>query len=335
MPMLLERKVPRMKVKHMLSKIPGVLFGVIGVFAFFAVFADGFVSMYNVSNLLKDCSLLVIVSLGMNLVIMSGRINISIGAVMSLCGVITGILLQKGFPMGIAILAGFAVGIILGAFIGYLIAYQKFSDWVVTYAFMGIAQGLALAASNGNTIPGFDNSFRFLATGEVCGIYMMIIITVVICTIMVYVSLKTKFGYNIYSIGGSEQSAKLSGIKVKLNLLIMFIISSGLAAIAGILLAAKSNSASPIGGQGYEWDAIAAVLIGGTQFEGGKGKLTGSVIGAILMRMLRNGLTMIGLSPYLQTFIIGAAVMLIIIADGYNEHHKKIQAARRVYTYEK
>ncbi len=153
----------------------------------------------------------------------------------------------------------------------------------------------------------------------------MIIIAALLCLLLVWLSTRTKFGYDVYSIGGSQQSARLAGINVKRNLLWIFIITDLLAAVSGILLAAKSNSASPIGGQGYEWDAIAAVLIGGTPFDGGKGKVSGCIIGAVLMR------TLIGLSPYWQTFIIGAVVMLVIVADGINEYRKKTQAARRVY----
>ena len=320
-----------MKSKGIWNKVPGILFGLAAVFAFFAVFAEGFASMYNMQNLLKDCSLLIIVSLGMNLAIMSGKINISVGAVMSLCGVITGIQLQRGMNIGLAILIGLLAGLALGLVCGYMIAYQNFSDWVVTYAFMGIAQGLALVASDGNTIPGFSNTFRFIATGKIFGIYTMIIIAALLCLLLVWLSTRTKFGYDVYSIGGSQQSARLAGINVKRNLLWIFIITDLLAAVSGILLAAKSNSASPIGGQGYEWDAIAAVLIGGMPFDGGKGKVSGCIIGAVLMRTLRNGLTMIGLSPYWQTFIIGAVVMLVIVADGINEYRKKTQAARRVY----
>lgn len=320
-----------MKSKGIWNKVPGILFGLAAVFAFFAVFAEGFASMYNMQNLLKDCSLLIIVSLGMNLAIMSGKINISVGAVMSLCGVITGIQLQRGVNIGLAILIGLLAGLALGLVCGYMIAYQNFSDWVVTYAFMGIAQGLALVASDGNTIPGFSNAFRFIATGKIFGIYTMIIIAALLCLLLVWLSTRTKFGYDVYSIGGSQQSARLAGINVKRNLLWIFIITDLLAAVSGILLAAKSNSASPIGGQGYEWDAIAAVLIGGAPFDGGKGKVSGCIIGAVLMRTLRNGLTMIGLSPYWQTFIIGAVVMLVIVADGINEYRKKTQAARRVY----
>mgnify|MGYP005749013561 FL=1 len=320
-----------MKEKKILGKIPGVLYGLILIMAFFAVMAPGFIGIYNLQNLLKDCSILVIISLGMNLVILTGRINISIGGVMSLTGVITAMLMQDGLPMGAAILLGLLLGIVIGALLGYMIAYLKFNDWVVSYAVMGICSGVALAITEGNTIPIASQTFRLLASGRFLGIYIMIWLAILLCLLMIYLSTSTTFGYNVYSMGGSEMSARLAGIKTRRVLLITYIISGFLAAVSGILLVAKTNSASPIGGSGYEWDAIAAVLIGGTVFSGGVGRVSGCIVGAALMRTLRNGLTMIGLSPYWQTFIIGITVMIIIIADGIGERRKRVQMLKRVY----
>lgn len=196
---------------------------------------------------------------------------------------------------------------------------------------MGICSGVALAISDGNTIPIASQNYRLLSSGKLLGIYIMIWMAVLLCLAMIYLSTRTTFGYNVYSMGGSEISARLAGVKTKRVLVWTYVISGFLAAVSGILLVAKTNSASPIGGSGYEWDAIAAVLIGGTVFSGGVGKVSGCIIGAALMRTLRNGLTMIGLSPYWQTFIIGVAVMAIIIADGVGERRKKVQLLKRVY----
>lgn len=320
-----------MQAKKAIGKIPGVLYGLVVIGAFFAVLEPGFLGAYNLQNLLKDCSILIIISLGMNLVILTGRINISIGGVMSLTGVITAMLMQNHLMMGPAILVGLLLGTVIGLLLGLMIAYLNFSDWVVTYAVMGICSGVALAISDGNTISIASRNFRLLSSGKFLGIYIMIWLAIALCVIMVYLSTKTTFGYNVYSMGGSEVSARLAGIKTRRVLVIAYVISGFLAAVSGILLVAKTNSASPIGGSGYEWDAIAAVLIGGTIFSGGVGKVSGCIIGAALMRTLRNGLTMIGLSPYWQTFIIGVAVMAIIIADGIGERRKKMQMLKRVY----
>lgn len=320
-----------MKAKKVFGKIPGVLYGLILIGAFFTIMEPGFLGAYNLQNLLKDCSILIIISLGMNLVILTGRINISIGGIMSLTGVITAMLMQNRLMMGPAILIGLLLGTVIGLLLGLMIAYLNFSDWVVTYAVMGICSGVALAISDGNTIPIASQNYRLLSSGKLLGIYIMIWMAVLLCLAMIYLSTRTTFGYNVYSMGGSEISARLAGVKTKRVLVWTYVISGFLAAVSGILLVAKTNSASPIGGSGYEWDAIAAVLIGGTVFSGGVGKVSGCIIGAALMRTLRNGLTMIGLSPYWQTFIIGVAVMAIIIADGVGERRKKVQLLKRVY----
>lgn len=318
----------------LLRKLPGLFYGVFAVGLAFSILAEGFFSTYNMMSLAKDCCVLIIVSIGMNLTILLGLINMSVGSVMSACGIVTGLCLHAGFDMASAIMIGLLVGALFGAAAGFLISYMRFDFWVVTYALMGIAQGVALILSNGNTVPGFDKTFRFLGDGKIFGIYFMIWLTAALCALFIFLTLRTKFGYNIYSIGGSVQSSRLSGINVRLSVFWVFVISGVLSAISGILLAAKSNSASPIGGAGYEFDAIAACLIGGTGFEGGKGKIAGTILGAVLMRMLRNGLNLLGLSPYLQIFIIGLIVMAIILADSFAEHRKKTQALRRIYKNE-
>lgn len=320
-----------MKIKRVAEKIPSVLYGLLLIGAFFSIFAPGFFTAYNLQNLLKDCSILIIIALGMNLVILTGRMNVSIGGIMSLTGVVSAMLMQQGLGMAVSVSAGILLGTVVGILLGLMIAYLHFNDWVVSYAAMGICSGVALAICNGNTIPVTSKVFRLLSTGKFLGIYVMIWLAVIMCIIMILLSTRTKFGYNVYSLGGAETSAKLAGIKTERVLLGTFAISGFLAAVSGILLAAKTNSASPIGGSGYEWDAIAAALIGGTIFAGGVGKVSGCIIGAVLMRTLRNGLSMIGLSPYWQTFIIGVVVMTIIIIDGIGERRKKVQMLERVY----
>jgi ribose/xylose/arabinose/galactoside ABC-type transport system permease subunit len=319
------------KVKKIFEKIPGIVIGFFIVFVFFSVTADGFFSQYNLSVLFKDSCMLIIMALGMSLCILAGQINIGVGAIMSLCSVITGLLLHAELNMFVAIAGGLFVGTVIGIACGFLIVYQNFDFWVVTYAFMGISQGLALVLSGGNTIPDFSRAFRFIADGKILGIYCIIILTIGICVIIVYFTNCTIFGSNVYAIGGSRQCAILSGIKIKKTLLQVYAISGFLAAVAGIMQASRSNSASPIGGAGYEFEAIAAVLIGGITFDGGKGKITGSIIAAVLMRMLRNGLNMIGLSPFWQTFIIGITVLSIFLVDVIRSRRQKIQSMRRIY----
>lgn len=321
--------------KSTFNKIPGILFVLIFIFAFFSFTTRGFFSTYNILNLLKNSSILVLVSFGMTIAILSGQIDISVGSTLSLGGVITVLCLQSGVNLVVAILIGLASGIIVGLINGYFIAIQKFNFWVVTFATMGIAQGIALVLSGGNVIPGATKIFRYISEGKLLGVYLIIWITLVLCILMVYVMLRTKFGNNIYAIGGSEKCAELSGIKIDKIRLKIYIVSGFFAALSGILLASKSNSASPIAGSGYEFDAIAAVIIGGTPFEGGKGGVAGTIIGAILIRMLKNGLNLMGFTPPIQYTLIGLIIMTAIVVDVLNEKRKKMKESRRKYADER
>ncbi|MEE8884968.1 MAG: ABC transporter permease [Eubacteriales bacterium] len=320
--------------QKILKKVPGIAWATIGIFVVLSITTSGFFTSFNLMSLLRDCCVLILVSMGMHLTILSGKLNIAVGAIMSFCGVVTELALQDGMNVFLAILLGLAAGTFIGWIAGILIAYLNFDFWVITYAFMGISQGLALVISGGNTVPGSNSAFSFLGTGKIGGVYTIIWLTVIVCAIMIYISYSTKFGNNIYAIGGNVSSASLSGINVKKTIVWIFTFSGILSALSGILLAAKTNSASPIGGSGYEFDAIAAVLIGGTPFSGGRGNITYTMIGAIMMRLLRNGLNLIGLSPYWQTFIIGLLVMGIIVVDVIVTEKAEKKRLRRVYQYD-
>ena len=324
-----------MKKKTIFGKIPGVLWGLIAVFILFSVTTKGFLSAYNIQNLLRDGSILIIVAMGLNLVILTGRMNISVGAEMSLIQVVCVLLINKGIPVVAAVAISIALGFGIGGLIGFLHAKLKFNDWVCTYAFMGICQGLALVLAGGNTVKIADEAanktFRVISDGKFLGIFGMLWAAIFICIFMIVLTTRTKYGYDVYSMGGSETGAQLSGINTKKILFFAFAISGTLAAVSGVMNAAKANSASPIAGNGFEFDSIAASLIGGSTFDGGIGMVGGAIIGAMLMRTLRNGLSMAGFSPYWQTFIIGAVVMGVIIVSGLTDRRRKVQMLRRVY----
>ena len=300
------------------------------IIAFFSITADYFLTFINMMNILKHASVLIVVSLGMTLAILLGKNDMSVGSIMSLVGVVTGICLHRGIPIPLAICVGLAVGSIIGFVNGFLIGYRKFDYWIVTFANMGIAQSLALVISNGATIPGFDSRFRFLGDGQIYGVPVSIIIAIVITMGIMYLTYNTKYGSNIYSVGGNEQVSRYSGIDTNNVIFKTYILSSILAGFAGILLASKVNSASPIAGSGYEFDAIAATLIGGTPFEGGRGGVLGTLIGACIIATLRNGLNMLGLTPPIQFTPIGFIIILIIIFDVLNEKYKERKGGARV-----
>lgn len=314
--------------------IPGAAYGAISLFIFFSLVSSKFLSLVNILLIARSSSILLIASIGMTIVILVSQIDLSVGSVMSLSGVIAGLCLQKGISIPVAILLGITAGIAMGVINGLMVAVYKFDYWISTFATMGVGAGLALVFANGETVPVVDEAFGWLGNGKLFGIYVLIYITIILVVTMMFVLRKTKFGYNIYSIGGSEQTAKLSGIDVVKNRMYVYICSGLFASIAGLLLASMCNSASPIAGADYSFDAIAAVIIGGTSFDGGKGGLWGTVMGTLMLRILTSGLNLMGISAIWQKAIIGLVIVAILVGDALNEKRKKKNDMRRTYVYE-
>lgn len=312
--------------KDMLVLIIGLV--ALGTFMSFA--AEGFFSWYNIQNILKDTSILMIVASGSTLVILLGKIDISAGSVMSLSAIVTTILLANGVHIAFALLGGVLSGALIGLLNGYLIGFQKLNHFVATFATMGIAKGLALVTCNGNIINSNSNILLFIGTGKIFGIFFIVWFTVILVTVLIYISKRTRFGYDIYSIGGSEQVATLSGIKTSRVYIITFVLAGILAAIGGIFMAGKANSGNATIGDGYEFSAIATVLLGGTVFEGGKGGLQNTLLGALFLSVLKNGISMLGFTPAWQYAIIGMAILGIITVDVFINERRKAEERRRV-----
>ncbi|WP_286680223.1 ABC transporter permease [Tepidanaerobacter sp. EBM-49] len=306
-----------------LRKIPGIVYGLFLILIIFSLTADYFFTFLNLMNIAKQASVLMVVSLGMTLTILLGKIDMSVGSIMSLVGVITGICLHDNISIPMSMITGLVCGSVIGIANGYLIGLGNFDYWIVTFANMGIAQSLALVISNGATVPGFSKSFRFMGDGQIYGVPVSIIIAISITYGIIYLTYHTKFGSDVYSVGGNEQVARYAGINTGKIVFKTYVLSSLLAGFAGILLVSKVNSANPIAGAGYEFDAIAATLIGGTPFDGGKGGVFGTLIGSFIIATLRNGLNMLGFTPPIQYTLIGFIIILIIIFDVLNEKYRK------------
>ena len=196
---------------------------------------------------------------------------------------------------------------------------------------MSVGAGLALVIADGNTIPIKNSLIDWLGNGRILGIYTMIWITAILIIFMIFMLKKTRLGYNIYSIGGSENVARVSGIDVVKNRFFVYVISGLFASVAGVIIAGMSTSASPIVGTEYSFNAVAAVVIGGTSFDGGKGGLVGTFLGTLLLRVLASGLSMMGISSVVQKVIIGLVIVALIVIDQLSEKMKKREGLRRVY----
>lgn len=325
-----------MKARKIVRKIPSIVYGIIALMIFFTLLNPSFINPINIQNIFKNASVLTIVSMGAAMAILSGKIDLSIGYVMSFSAVVAGMIIKSAesataIVLLLGSLAGILIGAIFGLFNGIMIGKMKFDYWLVTFASMSIAQGGVLVVSNGNIISGYEKSFRAFADAEILGVPMVIISAIIICGIMIFVTTKTRFGYAVYAVGDSEECAFKSGIHVANVRVWVYLLSGILAGFGGIMLAARTNSASATLGMGYEFNAIAAVIVGGTPFDGGKGGLLGTVFGSILIAVMKSGLQFSGLNSYWQTLLIGVFIMIIIVGDVVSENMRKKKEMRRVY----
>lgn len=308
----------------------GLLIGVVVLGLFMTFAAEGFFTWYNLHNVLRDLSILMVVASGMTLVILLGKIDMSAGSVMSLAAIITTLLISHGAHIAVALLAGVLSGVLIGALNGYLVGVVNLNHFVTTFATMSIAKGIALVACNGEIISSDSDVLLFIGTGKIFGLFFIIWFAAVLLVVLLFVSTKTRFGYKLYSIGGSEQVARLSGISTSRVYFAAFVLAGALAAIGGIFMAGKANSGNATMGDGYEFTVIATVLIGGTPFEGGKGGLLGTLVGAVFLAILKNGLSMLGFTPAWQYALIGLAILVAIIGDVFINERRKAEEKRRV-----
>jgi ribose transport system permease protein len=329
--MPLEGRWQAMLKKLKKFNISGVAIGDIVLFIVFSICANNFLSAYNIALILRNCCTLLIASIGMTLVILISQIDMSIGSVASLAAILAALLVNKGCPTIFVFLIPLLMGAAVGAINGVLIAKMKFDFWVVTFGTMSVVAGIALGAVDGNTMPLKNSVMDAIGNGRFLGIHVMVWLTVIIVAIMIFVEKKTKFGHNIFSIGGSESVAALSGVKVVKNRIIVYILSGSFAALSGLAIACMTQSGSPSVGTDYSFNAMAAVVIGGTSFDGGKGGLTNTVYGVLLMKILASGLSMMGIPATWQKAITGVIIVSLIVADVLNDHRKSKNALRRVY----
>jgi ribose transport system permease protein len=308
----------------------GTLIGLILVTVVFWILSPYFLTLTNLLNIAEQTSINAIIAVGMTFVIIAAGIDLSVGSIVALSGVV-----MAGFLVGdqsepLAIAIGLAVGACCGITNGLFISYGRLPAFIATLGMMSVARGAALFYTDGRPISGFSPGFRFLATGELFSIPAPVVIMVIIYIIAAFVLNKTKLGRYTYAIGGNEEAATLSGINTKLIKTIIYGIAGLLSALAAVLLTARLNSAQPIAGMMYELDAIAAVVIGGSSLMGGEGKLSGTLIGAFIMGILRNGLNLLGLSSFTQQIIIGSVIILAVLVDTALRKDRKFAAVKGV-----
>jgi ribose transport system permease protein len=291
-----------------------------------SMLSDNFFTINNGWNVMRQIAVNVCISVGMTLVILTAGIDLSVGSVLALCGAITAGLLKYGielpsaslfigFTLLGAVLAGLLTGTILGLFNGWTITKFKVPPFVATLAMLTIARGLTMLWTKGHPISNLGTDFAYFGTGWLLGIPVPVWIAAIVVLLAVFITQKTKLGRYIYAIGGNENAAKLSAINIKRVKITVYAIAGALAALGGLIITSRLDSAQPNAGASYELDAIAAVVIGGTSLSGGKGSIWGTVLGAIIIGVLNNGLVLLDVSPFWQQVVKGAVILLAVIID--------------------
>lgn len=288
-----------------------------------SLLSDAFLTTNNLFNVFRQVSIIAIMSVGMTLVILTAGIDLSVGSVMAFSGAVLAGVIMAGVPLPLAILICLAVGILLGLFNGFIISKGKVPAFIATLAVMVIARGMTLVFTQGNPIVVSHSGFRFIGSGKVLGIPFPIILMLVIFIIMYWVLKYTTFGRYLYAIGGNEEAARLAGISVDRVKITVYGLAGFFAAISALIYTSRLMSAQPNAGSGMELDAIAAVIIGGTRLSGGKGGVTGTLIGALIMGVLDNILNLTNVSPFYQDIAKGLVILAAVLIDSKLANLKK------------
>ncbi len=284
--------------------------------------SEYFFTVNNIFNIGKQASINLIIGLGMTLVIISEGIDLSVGSLMAFTISFMAVLnVVHGVNIILAACIASILTILLGALNGVIIQYGKVPAFITTLGMMGIVRGIVLLISRGNPSMAFPDSFLWLADGNVIGIPFPIFISIILTIIIAFILKYTTYGRGVYSLGGNEEATRLSGISIPYIRIVTYTLSGLCCAVAGLIFHARVGAAPPSAGTGYELNAIAAVIIGGTPLTGGQGKIIGTVIGALLMAVISNGLNIIEVDPYWQSIVIGAIIVFAVMMSNLKKRN--------------
>lgn len=281
--------------------------------------SPAFLTFKNITNVLGQASLLIIVSYGMTLAILTKGIDLSMGSVLALSSCIAAGFIKSGnIIVGITI--GLLIGILCGSINGIMITKIGLTPFIATYGMDWVARGLAYVFMGGTQIYGFNETFRFFGSGQIMGIPVLVFEVLILTMILCFITYKTIYGRNIYAVGSNIKSTRLSGINTDRIVISVFALNGLLAAIAGILYISRLNAAEALIGTDFTLNAIAATLIGGTPFSGGEGGIARTVVGAVIMTFLINGMNLLEISSYWQTATVGLVILLSLLIENTSKH---------------
>ncbi|MFO1442425.1 ribose ABC transporter permease [Bacillus sp. Bva_UNVM-123] len=296
----------------------GPLIGLIILTVILAIISPSFLKLDNIFNVLRQVSINALIAFGMTFIILTGGIDLSVGSMLALSSALTAGLLASGMDPILAILLGLLAGTAMGALNGFIITKGKVAPFIATLATMTIFRGLTLVYTDGRPITGLAKEstlVEMMGRGYVGWIPVPVIWMLASYFILYFILKKTTFGRKVYAIGGNEEASILSGIRADRIKLLVYSLTGTLSALAGIILASRLNSAQPTAGTAYELDAIAAVVLGGTSLSGGRGWIFGTLVGALIIGVLNNGMNLMNVSSFYQQVVKGGVILLAVLLD--------------------
>ncbi|EFV78372.1 MULTISPECIES: ABC transporter permease subunit [Cytobacillus] len=295
----------------------GPVLGLILITIILTIMSPSFLTTDNIFNVLRQVSINALIAYGMTFVILTGGIDLSVGSILALASALTAGMLASGMDPVLAVIVGLAAGAAMGMVNGLIITKGKVAPFIATLATMTIFRGFTLVYTDGRPITGLSDavSFQMLGKGYFLGIPFPVVTMLIAYFVLFFILRKTTFGRGVYAIGGNEEASRLSGLKVDRLKIGVYSITGFLSALAGITLASRLNSAQPTAGASYELDAIAAVVLGGTSLSGGRGWIFGTLIGALIIGVLNNGLNLLNVSSFYQQVVKGGVILLAVLLD--------------------
>ena len=315
------------KVRQYFVENIGIIGALVVLCLFLAIYpktSSSFLKQSNIFNVLRQISSNLYLACGMTMVIILGGIDLSVGSVIALAGcVAAGGVVRYNLPIAVAVVLGVLIGVLIGAFNGFVISKTTIPPFIVTLATMNIAKGLAYVYTGGSPVRVVSKEWQFLGAGYVWGgsVPTPVVILVVVLIVTALLMNRTKFGRHIYAVGGNQQAAMFSGINTASVRFWVHVYTGLMAGLAGVVLASRMYSGQPTAGEGAEMDAIAAVVVGGTSMAGGSGKIGGTIIGALIIGVLNNGLNLMNVNSFWQYVVKGIVILLAVFID-YLRHKK-------------
>ncbi|HHQ4188860.1 TPA: ABC transporter permease subunit [Clostridium perfringens] len=303
-------------VKANISKYKSLI-GLVLLCIVITIVTPNFLSVSNITNVFTQVSVNAIIAIGMTFVILTGGIDLSVGSTLAISGAVGASIVKSTGNVFLAIIVAAVIGIAVGLINGLLVSKGKLQAFIVTLATMTIFRGATLVFTDGTPISKLPEAFVKIGNGKLGFMPIPVIITIIIiiAIIAVYALSQTRFGRYLYALGGNEDASRLSGINTDKIKTLVYVVSGFASAIAGVIITSRIGSASPNAGTGFELDAIAAVVIGGTSLAGGEGTITGTLIGALIIGVLNNGLNLMNVSPFYQSIVKGLVILIAVLLD--------------------